>query len=225
MIEAICIPTLRRYDLVCRLCLALIEGDDLADASRIVIMDNGGDLLDSWHWRQLSLLFKNNKPEVIVPPENLGVAGSWNFFVQNLGKCVIANDDVVFSRQTLKYFYWSAMAYPNTVIFENNDPLYGFSTFFVSRPELWMEMGGFDELFNPAYFEDNDCRYRLLLAGLPVRSVRLKGWLHENSSTLFGSDKSYTRMHWCLYKRNRDYNKLKAQIRPSEDSKIIFKKG
>jgi GT2 family glycosyltransferase len=72
-----------------------------------------------------------------------------------------------------------------------------------------MEMGGFDELLNPAYFEDNDCRYRLLMAGNPVIKTQLKGWSHDNSSTLSGSDDSYKRMHWCLFHRNQKYYHLK----------------
>ena len=209
MTEVICIPTLKRYDLLCRLYLALTQDEDPVDPSNIIIIDNGGSLLESSCWRQISSFFTLKKPEVIVPSENLGVAGSWNFFVQNFGRCVIANDDVIFSRQVLQCFSWASMAYPNTVIFENNDPVGGFSTFLVNRPEIWMEMGGFDELLNPAYFEDNDCRRRLLLAGNPSRAVPLIGWRHDNSSTLLASDESYKRMHWCLYKRNRAYYHLK----------------
>ena len=208
MIDVICIPTLKRYDLLCRLCTALIK-DNAVNPQNIIIMDNGGGLLDSACWRQWSLSFEFKQPEVIVPPENLGVAGSWNYFIQNFGKCIIANDDVVFSRQALQCFAWAAMAFPNTVIFENKDPVNGFSTFLVNRPELWLEMGGFDELLNPAYFEDNDCRRRLVLADNPVRAISLTGWRHDNSSTLLASDESYKRMHWCLYKRNRAYYKLK----------------
>ena len=142
MTVVICIPTLKRYDLLCRLYRALTQGEDPVDPSNIIIIDNGGSLLESSCWRQISSFFTLKKPEIIVPSENLGVAGSWNFFVQNFGRCVIANDDVVFSRQTLQCFDWASMAYPNTVIFENNDPVGGFSTFLVNRPEIWLAMGG-----------------------------------------------------------------------------------
>ena len=218
MMDVICIPTLKRYDLLCRLCKVLIQSEDAIDPSNIIIMDNGGSLLESYYWRNLSSCFTQKKPEVIVPPENLGVAGSWNFFIQNFGQCVIANDDVVFSRQSLQCFSWAAMAYPHTVIFENNDLVNGFSTFFVNRPEAWLEMGGFDELLNPAYFEDNDCRRRLVLAGNPVRAVPLIGWRHDNSSTLLASDESYKRMHWCLYKRNGAYYYLKWGGSPGHET-------
>ena len=209
MMEVICIPTLKRYDLLCRLCMALTRGDDAVDPSNIIIMDNGGCLLESPYWLEFISLSTLRKPQVIVPTVNLGVAGSWNFFIQNFGRCVIANDDVVFSHQSLQPFTWAAMAYPGTVIFENNDPVNGFSTFLVNRPDVWMQMGGFDELLNPAYFEDNDCRRRLVLAGIPSRAISLTGWRHDNSSTLLTSDESYKRMHWCLYKRNRAYYHLK----------------
>ena len=97
------------------------------------------------------------------------------------------------------------MAFPEVVVFEGKDPVAGFSTFYVDKPDVWLKMGGFDELFNPSYFEDNDCRYRLHLAGFPVKKVLLRGWRHDNSSTLASGDESYKRMHWCLYQRNRSY--------------------
>ena len=95
MMDVICIPTLKRYDLLCRLCKVLIQSEDAIDPSNIIIMDNGGSLLESHYWRHLSSCFTQKKPEVIVPPENLGVAGSWNFFIQNFGRCVIANNMIL----------------------------------------------------------------------------------------------------------------------------------
>lgn len=201
----ICIPTLKRYDLLVRLCLALNSESCRGLPLRLVILDNGGGLMDSPDWQSTVDRCPIVRPELIVPAHNLGVAGSWNFFVAHYGACIIANDDVVFSRETLDCFGWAAMAFPETVIFEGKDRVAGFSTFFVSRPEIWRAMGGFDELLNPAYFEDNDCRYRLRLAGQPVRKVLLKGWSHDNSSTLASADESYKRMHRCLYKRNKKY--------------------
>ena len=114
------------------------------------------------------------KPEVIIPNYNLGVAGSWNYFLKQFPSCIIANDDVVFARETIDCFAAASMAFPEVVIFEGKDPVAGFSTFYVSNSDILMKMGGFDELFNPSYFEDDDCRYRLRLAGYPVKKVLLR---------------------------------------------------
>ena len=205
MAWTVCIPTLKRYDLLVRLCLSL-NSERCRDLNlRICILDNGGGLLDSSLWCTSQAQFVFARPEVIVPKYNLGVAGSWNFFLQNFGACIIANDDVVFAEGTIDSFASASMAYPEVVIFEGKDPVAGFSTFYVNKPDIWLRMGGFDELLNPAYFEDNDCRHRLRLAGNPVKKIFLNGWRHDNSSTLASADESYQRMHWCLYQRNRTY--------------------
>ena len=205
MAWTVCIPTLKRYDLLVRLCLSL-NSERCRDLNlRICILDNGGGLLDSSLWCTSQAQFVFARPEVIVPKYNLGVAGSWNFFLQHFGACIIANDDVVFAEETIDSFASASMAFPEVVIFEGKDPVAGFSTFYVNKPDTWLEMGGFDELLNPAYFEDNDCRHRLCLVGNPVKKILLKGWRHDNSSTLSSADESYRRMHWCLYRRNRSY--------------------
>ena len=205
MAWTVCIPTLKRYDLLVRLCLSL-NSERCHDLDlKICILDNGGGLLESSLWRTSQAQYVFAKPEVIVPKYNLGVAGSWNFFLQHFGACIIANDDVVFAEETIDSFASASMAFPEVVIFEGKDPVAGFSTFYVNKPDAWLEMGGFDELLNPAYFEDNDCRHRLCLAGNPVKKILLKGWRHDNSSTLSSADESYRRMHWCLYRRNRSY--------------------
>ena len=80
----ICIPTLKRYDLLVRLCLSLNSGSCRHLNLRICILDNGGGLLDSSLWRMSQAKFVFAKPEVIVPKYNLGVAGSWTFFFKNL---------------------------------------------------------------------------------------------------------------------------------------------
>ena len=205
MISVICIPTLTRYDLLARLCYALLCGSEGLEIPHIVILDNGGGLKTSKWYAKIFDYHASSRPELIVPGFNMGVAGSWNFFVKNYGQCIIANDDVVFSRPAVDCFNWASMSHPESIIFENTDKVAGFSTFYVNRPNVWMQLGGFDELFNPAYFEDNDCRYRLKLAGFPIRSVKLKDWSHDNSSTLATASDSYQRMHWCLYKRNKSY--------------------
>ena len=220
MAWTVCIPTLRRYDLLLRLCLSLNSESCRDLGLRVCILDNGGELLDSSLWRRSKDQFDFASPEVIVPKYNLGVAGSWNFFIQRFGSCIIANDDVVFARETIESFSAASMAFPEVVIFEGKDSVAGFSTFYVNKSDFWMEMGGFDELFNPAYFEDNDCRHRLRLVGRPVKKIFLNGWHHDNSSTLASGDASYKRMHWCLYQRNRSYYIHKWGGLPGRESNL-----
>ena len=188
---------------------------------KLVVLDNGGGLARNQEWVNGLNHCEKIVPEVVVPSFNLGVAGSWNYFVNTFGKCLISNDDVIFGEQTFLHFNWSGLASPDAFIITNDDRVAGFSTFLVNRPGEWMAMGGFDELFNPAYFEDNDCRYRLSLKGAPVKSIRLKDWKHDNSSTLAAGDENYKRMHWCLYNRNKAYYIRKWGGAPGHE---VFKK-
>jgi GT2 family glycosyltransferase len=206
----VAIPTLKRYDLLVRLASVLLGdcGDD-SILSRIIVLDNGGKLLQSDAYRALAALPWSERIEIVTPKFNFGVAGSWNYFARNYGRCIISNDDVVFKKPVLEAFAGASSSHPESVILENSDPVAGFSTFLLNRPEEWLEMGGFDECLNPAYFEDNDCRRRLSLVNNPVVKVPLVDWYHDNSSTLAASDDDYKRMHWCLYRRNQVYYQLK----------------
>lgn len=54
---------------------------------------------------------------------------------------------------------------------------------FMMGPELFNEIGLFDENFKPAYFEDNDYHRRLLLAGYKAEIVTTAPYLHYGSRT------------------------------------------
>ncbi len=203
------IPTLTRYDLLIRLLIKLSRDIYYFNKLEVVVLDNGGKLSASNYLEKNIDSEITKKINLITPAYNLGVPSSWNFFIRNYGRCIIANDDVVFSKIAIECFEKASLNNPQTIIFENHDTIAGFSTFLVNRPEEWIRLGGFDELLSPAYFEDNDCRYRLSLNGNPVLKVQLADWFHDNSSTLSASTESYRRMHWCLYSRNKLYYKKK----------------
>jgi len=215
----IAIPTLARYDLLERLCNEILREESIEYKLRIVILDNGGNLSTTNFLSDV----RKHKPfdealvEIMTPGYNLGVAGSWNYFAKELGRCIIANDDVIFSKSTIDCFEKSSISNPKVILFENSKPNEGFSTFLLNQPKVWLEMGGFDEVFNPAYFEDLDCKYRLALSGNPVGKVDLEGWHHDNSSTLNNSSYEYKRMHWCLYLRNQKYYSLKWGGKPGKE--------
>ena len=76
----VCIPTLKRYDLLVRLCSALDTNECVGLLERLVILDNGGCLSESSDWHKACIQFTYIRPELVVPKYNFGVAGSWNFF-------------------------------------------------------------------------------------------------------------------------------------------------
>lgn len=57
-----------------------------------------------------------------------------------------------------------------------------FSAFMVNR-ECWEKVGEFDELFHPAYYEDNDYHYRIQLAGLVAITYPPAMFFHWGSAT------------------------------------------
>jgi len=57
-----------------------------------------------------------------------------------------------------------------------------FSAFMVSK-QCWEEVGEFDELFEPAYFEDNDFHYRMKLLGVPAITFPPAMFYHYGSRT------------------------------------------
>lgn len=66
-----------------------------------------------------------------------------------------------------------------------DDTMHGYSAM-VWTPELIQKVGLMDENFYPAYYEDNDHRYRMKLMGLDWQYCVLKS-THEASSTLHSS--------------------------------------
>jgi len=199
------VPTLSRYDLLLRFCRNFSLEQNPCLVPEITILDNGGKFLRSEECQALAAISNAPPISVVTPKHNLGVAGSWNYFAQKLGRCVISNDDVEVSTKGLKCFVDAANENNDAIIIENDHHNEGFSTFFLNKPEEWMAMGGFDECFYPAYFEDNDTRYRLLLARKPAVKAKIIDWRHDNSSTLHGSSDDYQRNHWGSFYRNQLY--------------------
>ena len=214
------IPTLRCYDKLIRLCNHLLNDSHPCIEAEVLILDNGGKMKDSSAVDALAETCDLSRWKVMVPPYNLGVPKSWNHLLNMLGQCIISNDDTVFGLNDIACFLEAAKASPDTVLFETSHPIGGFSTFYANRPEIWLAMGGFDELLSPAYFEDNDCRWRLKQAGMPVVPVELPSWRHDNSSTLVSGDDDYKRMHWCCFERNKAYYQAKWGGLPGQEQFI-----
>lgn len=203
----ICIPTLHCYDRLFRLCHHLDQDNSAAVDVAFFIIDNGGQLQKSEYFQKLQSLQSSIYLE--VAPYNLGVAPSWNKFIYQHGQCIIANDDVLFSRSDIQLFLEAAKRSPETILFTPSNEGGGFTVMLVNRPGEWLASGGFDDAFAPAYFEDNDACWRLQLMNCPVGRVELRDWQHDNSSTLHCSSEQYQRNHWCCFNRNQLYYQKK----------------
>lgn len=197
------IPTLHCYDKLASLCFHLSDFAEVSTQVRMTIIDNGGRLKSHSAWPKLKEL--PTLVDVLVPKSNLGVAASWNVLINKLGVCFICSDDVWFSAADMQAFLSAAYSSPETIIFNAANPGDHWGLFFMNKPKEWMQMGGFDEQFFPAYFEDNDAFWRLQLANLPCKFVPLQDFRHDRSSTLRQGDSLYQQKHWESFSKNAAY--------------------
>ncbi len=114
-----------------------------------------------------------------------------------------------------------------------------FSAFMVSK-DCWLAVGEFDELFEPAYFEDNDFHYRMKLLGIPAITFppamfyhygsRTQNEANENGQPMvvsmsFENNRAFYVKKWGglpgseIYKN--PYNDEKFSVRDTKQSQII----
>jgi len=213
------IPTLHCYSQLLRLCSVLASDYHSSIVPQITIIDNGGKLLGS-KWEG----WLNELPVAIGyirPSSNLGVAASWNMLLKELSNCIIANDDAVFSLGDVQAFQDAAQLSPETIIFNAAAIGHHWSLFFVNQAEQWLTMGGFDETFFPAYFEDNDANRRLDLVCNPCKFVELRDFRHDQSSTLKHGDTEYQRNHYAAFHRNAQHYQEKWGGVPGQEQYLV----
>lgn len=164
----VCVPVLKRYDLLEKLIESLAKGTVKPDT--VYVMDNGGRC-----WRpEKSLLTL----EILTPTKPLGVAESWNWFIQNVPEeRVIVNDDVEFGVISLA----KAVEPKEDIVFVGG---LGFSCF-VIRDSCIQKVGLFDEAISPGYgyYEDEDYMTRIRKERATMADVSCS-MEHSRSSTI-----------------------------------------
>src|SRR5262245_56977582 len=147
---SVCIPVLRRYDLLRELLWSLHVST--IKPIGIYIINNGRD-----QGRLHKALLSANAPVFVeTPAENLGVAASWNKFILDTeDDRVIVNDDVTFAPDSLELLTASTADLVWAAGF-------GFSCF-VIRDSCIEKLGLFDDTISPGYgyYEDEDYLQRL----------------------------------------------------------------
>ena len=176
---AIGIPTLNRADL---LVPALLYYKNDFPNTEIFIVDNGKQNLNEICL--LAGITKLSNAQVVEPDTNLGVAGSWNLLCekifQNYGHAIILNDDV----------YWGRKEWEVEMFIKGNTDKHLITTpldwcNFILPKKTFEEVGGFDEEFFPAYFEDNCFAYRMKLQGKSLYKVPfMLPQVHRASQTM-----------------------------------------
>lgn len=174
----VCIPVLKRYDLLRNL-LASLQFSTLKPEC-VYIINNGRDVA-----RIKSALSACAVPFVVETPERpMGVAESWNWFLDNVPEeRVITNDDVLFAPDSLE----KIAACESDLVWAS-----GFSCFLI-RDACVEKLGRFDEDISPGYgyYEDEDYLQRLDGRGTRGRSATAEnveaGVVHLKSQTLQAS--------------------------------------
>lgn len=209
-----CTPTLNQHDNLLKWCHAAMTGTLKPD--QLLIIDNSGRYLSE------DIDFGNYPVEVLYQDENLGCGPSWNVFLEEIygnstydtdfppdHYCIIANDDVFVHEQTIEHLINAAEQDEDNVFFHGSGHSgNSFSLFLLTQPG-YIEVGGFDEMFWPAYFEDNDYHRRLRLQGLDIVGINEATFDHIGSATVKTFTPEQQRVQNERFRRNQFYYQLK----------------
>jgi GT2 family glycosyltransferase len=170
---AIAIPTINRADL---LIPTLIEYRNQFVTIDICVLDNGHQ----------DIPFDMDDVFVIKAESNLGVAESWNMMCRIIFKeydyVLILNDDIRIGGNINDIQeIISLMDISDSGVCTSEQ---GWCAFILSK-QTFIEVGDFDKIFFPAYFEDCDYHYRLNLAGsILSKSKSLNPIVYRQSSSI-----------------------------------------
>lgn len=193
-IVSLCVPTLKRYDLLMDL-FNQVHFNSTVKPDMFFVIDNGVDSFggiteeDLNYYRKLSDNFIYYKPAF-----NIGCAASWNTFLSLLGDyIIISNDDVLPHTDSIENFIKASEENPEDILFVSKDEGNAWSFFLQKKISIY-KIGFYDENISPnyAYYEDNDYHRRMKLAGFDYHTVENAGFDHQEggSSTLksFGKE-------------------------------------
>lgn len=210
-----CTPTYKSFDLCCASIDAAMFGSLKPD--KIIVIDNSPDSSGSNYLLKSGLLSKYNNIEIVAQGKNLGVAKSWNIFMEYGAEyTIIANDDVKVQEHTIQSLVDASAQYPDEIFFSGNNNNNTFS-FFMLTQKGYELVGKFDEMFWPAYFEDNDYGYRMKLLGYVPFVVPGASYDHVGSSTIARYSPEELSQHHKRFRSNEDYFRYKWGGTPTQE--------
>lgn len=165
-VPVLAIPVLNRGDL-------LLRGIRSIDypVEKLVVVNNGDDPSVA---SALDEVQSEGAVDLHVhkPDRNLGVAGSWNWVMRTFSDVeywVHMGNDIALHTGDLQLIDEGMQRHPELSL-RTAMPKFGYGLF-TMRPSCLHAAGWFDENFYPAYFEDGDYRYRLLLLGVAFARI------------------------------------------------------
>lgn len=149
----VCVPTIKRYDLLRNLAESLALS---TVPYTLYVIDNGRNE------EKVRAALEGHNAQIYIPSYPMGVAESWNWFIDNVPEeRIISNDDIVFAPDSLEKMVaasedlaWSKEA--------------GFSCFLI-RDRCVRKVGVFDESISPGYGYYEDCDYAQRLNGMGTK--------------------------------------------------------
>ena len=161
------------------------------EIQKFLIIDNGNN--PNWH----PVVDCAKETYVYKIPNNLGVAGSWNFGIKATAKFygwMILNDDIYFRPGALKDFF--SQAAPDNIV-----ECGGFHAFWLGC-EVVKKIGIFHEGFHPAYYEDTDYTMRARYARINILQSNARV-IHEHSSTVKSSENYRLKNQHITWQHNK----------------------
>lgn len=162
------IPILNKPNILGNL-LRSIDKEELP--KKLIIIDNGDakvneDIYELIAWIKNYGIYADVDIEHWINCKNFGVAGSWNYGVENSETpWVISNFDMVFKKGTIKELISHLEQGADIVTMPQGYCL------FACRQSLFDKIGYFDRNFYPAYMEDTDFDRRVVLHGGVKKAV------------------------------------------------------
>lgn len=213
-----CTPTLNQHENLLKWCEAAMSGTVKPD--KLLIIDNSGRYLCE------DIDFGNYPVDVLYQDENLGCGPSWNTFLSYVyhpyqlpdNYCIIANDDVFVHDKTIEHLVTAAKQDQDNVFFHGSGHSGNSFSLFILTEQGYNKVGGFDEMFWPAYFEDNDYHRRLKLHDLDIIGVNEATFDHIGSATLKNFTQEQARVQNERFRRNQMYYQLKWGGLPHQET-------
>lgn len=216
------LSTFNRPDIL-RQCIQAAYDSTLVP-NEVIVIDNSpeqyatGVLLD--------MLTKYKNLYVLPQSTNIGLSGSWNWYMENYNDYLLfPNDDVIVHPHTIEAMYKAAETNPKEVLFFGLKDAF---SFYLLKKIGWETVGGFDPAFHPIYFDDNDMAYKLKLAGwnpIIVPEATFEH-LHGGSSSLKAYSQKEMEDHHQRFQRNQNYYIRKWGGIPGQETYVTaFNKG
>lgn len=184
---ALAIPAYRRFDLLERCIDSALAGSVVPD--HILVVDNSGGACPA---------FPN--VEIVMGRQPQSVAKAWNDACRLIGgDLILSNDDIVFAPDTIARLLAEAERNAAAAIVS---AIAGqrFSLFWL-RYSAYCDMGGFDEGYASAYFEDNHAARVLTLQGWQL-AVAPSAVQHVGSATIASYDAARMQRHHAEFRAN-----------------------